>query len=133
MFAQRLAPVRRSWQQWAQTATGEVARAPQEVADVSQPDGRCERIGALQDEIRQLQQAIASHAIVDQAIGVMIALGGLTPNQGWHVLKTVSQQTNIKLRHIAERIVAWTTGHPLDTNLRHALDLALTKAANDEA
>ncbi|WP_307804825.1 ANTAR domain-containing protein [Streptomyces sp. VRA16 Mangrove soil] len=100
---------------------------------MSQPDGRCERIGALQDEIRQLQQAIASHAIVDQAIGVMIALGGLTPNQGWHVLKTVSQQTNIKLRHIAERIVAWTTGHPLDTNLRHALDLALTKAANDEA
>ncbi len=64
-----------------------------------------ERVDKLQDENAQLQEAIHAHAVVDQAIGVIIVLGHLTPKQGWNVLKETSQRTNIKLRHVAEHIV----------------------------
>ncbi|MEV5612483.1 ANTAR domain-containing protein [Streptomyces sp. NPDC052225] len=86
------------------------------------------RIGVLQDEVRQLHRAIASHAIVDQAIGVVLVLGGLAPEQGWDVLKEVSQHTNTKLREIAGQVVAWTSGGQLDSEVRHALDVALARA-----
>ncbi|MGW6012897.1 ANTAR domain-containing protein [Streptomyces sp. NPDC055210] len=65
-----------------------------------------ERVGELRDhENAQLQEALHSHAVVDQAIGVVITLGRLTPEQGWEVLREVSQRTNIKLRTIAHCVV----------------------------
>jgi hypothetical protein len=69
----------------------------------SEPD----RILELQAEVDQLKEAVASHAVVDQAIGMVVALGRVTPDQGWEVLKEVSQHTNIKLRTIAEMILIW--------------------------
>ncbi|MFD8568981.1 ANTAR domain-containing protein [Streptomyces sp. NPDC059639] len=78
--------------------------------------------------MRQLQQAIVSHTVVDQAIGVVIALGGLTPDQGWAVLKEVSQHTNTKLREISGQVVAWTYGGELPDDTRQALDIALLRA-----
>ncbi|MFD5518837.1 hypothetical protein [Streptomyces sp. NPDC127066] len=35
-----------------------------------------------------------------QAIGVVLAIGQPTPEQGWDVLREVSQRTDIKLRHV---------------------------------
>ena len=60
-----------------------------------------DRIAELQAEVDQLKEAVASHAVVDQAIGMMVALGRVTPDQGWELLKDVSHHTNIKLRNIA--------------------------------
>jgi hypothetical protein len=62
------------------------------------PSDETGRIFELQEEVEQLKEAVASHAVVDQAIGMMVALGRVTPDQGWVVLKDVSQHTNIKLR-----------------------------------
>ncbi|MER5946906.1 ANTAR domain-containing protein [Streptomyces sp. NPDC001904] len=95
---------------------------------MTRQDDRCPKITGLQDEMRQLQQAIVSHSVVDQAIGVVIALGGLTPEQGWSVLREVSQHTNTKLREIAEQVVAWTAGGELPDGARQALDAALLRA-----
>ncbi|MEU0896557.1 ANTAR domain-containing protein [Streptomyces massasporeus] len=39
-----------------------------------------------------LQSAITSHVVIDQAIGVIIALGGLRPQQGFDVLRDISQR-----------------------------------------
>lgn len=36
---------------------------------------------ALQEEVEQLKEAVASHAVVDQAIGVVVALGRMTPDE----------------------------------------------------
>ncbi|ARP73639.1 ANTAR domain-containing protein [Streptomyces pluripotens] len=69
----------------------------------SEPD----RIAELQNEVDQLKEAVASHAVVDQAIGMVVALGRVSPEQGWEVLKEVSQHTNIKLRNVAELILVW--------------------------
>ncbi|MFD4413121.1 ANTAR domain-containing protein [Streptomyces sp. NPDC058475] len=76
----------------------------------------------LQDENAQLHEAIRSHAVVDQAIGVVLALGRLTPDQGWEVLRAVSQHTNIKLRHVAELIVEWARTGDLCAGIRSELE-----------
>ncbi|MER5880637.1 ANTAR domain-containing protein [Streptomyces sp. NPDC001910] len=66
----------------------------------------------MRGENAQLQEAVHSHAVVDQAIGVVLAAGQLTPDQGWDVLREVSQRTNTKLRHVSEQIITWArTGH----------------------
>ncbi len=45
---------------------------------------------------------------------MVVALGRVTPDQGWQVLKEVSQHTNIKLRNVADLILVWgrTGGMP---------------------
>lgn len=81
----------------------------------------------LEGENVQLKQAVRSHAVIDQAIGVIVALGQLTPDQGWDALRGISQNTNIKLRHVAELIVAWArTGElspEIHSQLAHQLGL----------
>ncbi|MER7841905.1 ANTAR domain-containing protein [Streptomyces sp. NPDC096040] len=80
----------------------------------------------LKQEIDQLQEAIASHAVIDQAIGVVISLGKFSPEQGFEVLRMVSQHTNTKLRKAAALIVNWPAGGPLPDALHKALEQALT-------
>ncbi|MFF3418182.1 ANTAR domain-containing protein [Streptomyces sp. NPDC002698] len=43
-------------------------------------------MGELLNRNAQVQQAIHSHAVVDQAVGVVLAVGRLTPDQAWDVL-----------------------------------------------
>ncbi|WP_413759311.1 ANTAR domain-containing protein [Streptomyces sp. MMBL 11-3] len=82
----------------------------------------------LQQENTQLHEAVRSHAVVDQAIGVVIATGRLRPEQGWNALVGVSQHTNIKLRHVAELVVEWArTGH-LASDVRAELEQQLDRA-----
>ncbi|MFJ5973306.1 ANTAR domain-containing protein [Streptomyces sp. NPDC093060] len=86
-----------------------------------------DRIAELQAEVDQLKEAVASHAVIDQAIGMMVALGRVTPDQGWEVLKDVSQHTNIKLRNIAELILIWGRRGDIPPAIRAALDDALDR------
>ncbi|AKN73742.1 MULTISPECIES: ANTAR domain-containing protein [Streptomyces] len=89
----------------------------------SEPD----RVAALQAEVHQLKEAMASHAVVDQAIGMMVALGRVAPDQGWQVLKEVSQHTNIKLRNIAELILIWGRRGDIPAEIRAELEDALDR------
>ncbi|MFD5632303.1 ANTAR domain-containing protein [Streptomyces sp. NPDC127072] len=91
---------------------------------VGQPQ---EQVGELREENAQLHEALRSHAVVDQAIGVVLALGQLTPEQGWDVLKEVSQRTNIKLRHVAELLVDWARTGDLNSDVRTELDRQLAQ------
>ncbi|MEU8717640.1 ANTAR domain-containing protein [Streptomyces sp. NPDC048663] len=88
------------------------------------------QIAQLKEEIDQLQEAIASHAVIDQAIGVVISLGKLCPEQGFEVLRTVSQHTNTKLRKVAALIVNWPGGGPLPDAVHQALEQALTEVGS---
>jgi hypothetical protein len=83
---------------------------------------------ALQEEVDQLRQALVSHALVDQAIGVVITVGRLRPEQGWEALKHLSQHTNIKLREVARCLVEWPTRGRLPEVIRRALPAALEHA-----
>ncbi|GGQ75829.1 hypothetical protein GCM10010280_22470 [Streptomyces pilosus] len=79
----------------------------------------------MRAEISQLQEAVVSHAVVDQAIGVVVTLGGLRPDEGFQVLREVSQHTNVKLRQVSEQIVDWVHSERLSDEIRAALDKAL--------
>ncbi|MFF6996812.1 ANTAR domain-containing protein [Streptomyces sp. NPDC008313] len=81
----------------------------------------------LQEEIDQLKDAVTSHAVVDQAIGLVVALGRVTPDEGWTVLREVSQHTNVKLRDIAEMVLLWARTGELPSSVRTALEEALDR------
>ncbi|WEH13339.1 ANTAR domain-containing protein [Streptomyces sp. VNUA24] len=101
---------------------------PAEVRHPQEPDDPATRISDLQRDNDHLQTALTSHAVIDQAIGVIIALGGLRPQQGFDVLRDVSQHTNIKLREIAGLVVDWALTRQLSDEVHKALDAALTRA-----
>ena len=64
------------------------------------------------DKIRQLQEALESRVIIEQAKGVVMATERCDPDDAFEILKKRSQRSNRKLRQIAEEIVAGvTTGH----------------------
>ncbi|GAA2584980.1 MULTISPECIES: ANTAR domain-containing protein [Streptomyces] len=101
-------------------------RVPASCAD---PDSDSDQIFRLQEEVRQLKEAVVSHAVVDQAIGVVVALGGVTPDEGWIVLKEVSQHTNIKLRSVAETMLIWGRTGVMPPEIRTALEDRLGRPA----
>jgi len=49
--------------------------------------------------------------VIDQAIGVLIARSGTTPERAFEELARQSQNTNVKLRDIATQLVA-SQQHP---------------------
>ncbi|MGW7524262.1 ANTAR domain-containing protein [Streptomyces sp. NPDC054783] len=86
-----------------------------------------DRISELQAEVDQMKEAVVSHAVVDQAIGMVVALGRVTPDEGWEVLREVSQHTNIKLRNIAELILIWGRRGDIPPDVRAELEDALDR------
>ncbi len=52
-----------------------------------------------------LSQAMESRATIDQATGILLARGGMSPEQAFEVLVRASQRENRKLRDIAAEIV----------------------------
>ncbi|MFF3336663.1 ANTAR domain-containing protein [Streptomyces sp. NPDC002888] len=92
-----------------------------------QPDDETGLIFHLQEEVEQLKEAMVSHAVVDQAIGMIVALGRVTPDDGWVVLREVSQHTNIKLRNVAELILIWGRSGEMPPEIRAELEDALDR------
>ncbi len=54
---------------------------------------------------RQLTEALESRAVIDQAVGMLMAWTGSTAEQAFAELARQSQNTNVKLREIAVRLV----------------------------
>lgn len=52
-----------------------------------------------------LRRALDSHAVVDQARGVLLATRGMTPEEAFTEMVRESQHTNTKVREIAARII----------------------------
>jgi AmiR/NasT family two-component response regulator len=87
----------------------------------------------LEDENLQLREAVRSHAVVDQAIGVVLAVGRLSPDAGWEVLRNISQNTNIKLRRVAELVVDWARTGELPDDVRGRLEHELGTRGDRDA
>ncbi|GGS68502.1 ANTAR domain-containing protein [Streptomyces griseoviridis] len=86
-----------------------------------------DQLTELREQVRQLKEALVSHAVVDQAIGMIVVLGRVAPDEGWLVLKEVSQHTNIKLRSVAELILVWGRTGAMPREIRAALEDALDR------
>ncbi|MFI6663068.1 ANTAR domain-containing protein [Streptomyces sp. NPDC050523] len=81
----------------------------------------------LEVERAQLEQALRSHAIVDQAIGAVVVLGQIPPEEAWRALRDVSQRTNIKLRTVAEHVMAFAQGTDLPEPERIELQRTISR------
>jgi hypothetical protein len=82
-----------------------------------------EELAWLEQENARLRRAVDSHAVVDQAIGVLAALHRMAPAAGFEVLREVSQYTNVKLHTVAETLVA-TAAAPVGRSGGDALGCA---------
>ncbi|PZF82140.1 GAF and ANTAR domain-containing protein [Jiangella anatolica] len=60
----------------------------------------------------QLEQALATRSVIDQAVGILMAQQRCTADQAFALLRAHSQNNNLKLRTVAERIVAKVSGRP---------------------
>ena len=58
----------------------------------------------------QLQEAMQSRAVIEQAKGVLMAEQGCRPDEAFELLRQASQRENVKLRDIAQRIVDGQAG-----------------------
>jgi GAF domain-containing protein len=53
----------------------------------------------------QLNEALLSRAVIDQAKGILMATEGISAEEAFDKIKSLSQHTNIKVRELARRIV----------------------------
>ncbi len=83
----------------------------------------------LQTEVTQLKQAVTSHALVDQAIGVVVVLGRIPPEDAWRVLRDVSQRANVKLNLVAKHLLDFAQGGLLPDEERLELQRAIDRYA----
>ncbi|WP_051856242.1 ANTAR domain-containing protein [Streptomyces sp. NRRL B-1347] len=90
-----------------------------------EPGALTDQVQELQDHVEQLQHAVHSHAVIDQAIGVVLAVGKLTPEEAWDVLREISMRSNTKLRIVAEHLVLWCRTDDLPAALRTELQRQL--------
>lgn len=63
-------------------------------------------------ESRQLEQALASRALIDQAIGILMAQQRCDAHAAFDLLRRHSQNHNRRLREVAEDLIARVSGGP---------------------
>ena len=57
----------------------------------------------------QLEQAMASRAVIEQAKGIIMAMRGVPEHDAFEVLRKTSQDRNVKVRLLAQQIVSGVT------------------------
>ena len=68
------------------------------------------RLDGAQQLAGQLEQAMASRAVIEQAKGVLMAMRGIDEHSAFDWLRQTSQNRNVKLRSLAENVVAGVSG-----------------------
>lgn len=64
-----------------------------------------ERYRAAQTELEQLRQALVSRAPIEQAKGILMAQRACPADEAFEILRTLSQDTNVKLRDVARSLI----------------------------
>jgi hypothetical protein len=93
--------------------------------------GSDDKTARLSEENAQLKQAVESHAVIDQAIGVLIAVWRVPPAAGWEALVKVSQHCNVKLHAVAENVIGWALGEQMPSRMRGELETAVGRWRQD--
>lgn len=63
----------------------------------------------LDDELRE---ALATRAVIDQALGILMVTRKISSNEAFEILRHTSQTTNRKVSAIAAELIQRMTGHP---------------------
>jgi GAF domain-containing protein len=70
------------------------------------------RMASCADQNDQLRSSIVSRAVIDQALGVIMATERCPQDKAFALLRSVSQNTNVKIRDLAATIVTRVSGEP---------------------
>lgn len=70
------------------------------------------RMASCADQNDQLRSSIVSRAVIDQALGVIMATERCPQDKAFALLRRASQNTNVKLRDLATTIVTRVSGEP---------------------
>jgi GAF domain-containing protein len=70
------------------------------------------RMAACADQNDQLRSSIMSRAVIDQALGVIMATERCPQDKAFALLRSVSQNNNVKVRDLAATIVTRVSGEP---------------------
>ena len=62
--------------------------------------------------IEQLRSSLTSRTVIDQALGIVMARERCTQDRAFAILRSASQNSNMKLRDIASAIVTSVSGEP---------------------
>ncbi|MFF1319565.1 MULTISPECIES: ANTAR domain-containing protein [unclassified Streptomyces] len=81
----------------------------------------------LRGKNKQLEQALVSRAVIDQARGMVMVLAPCSSERAWDLLVDVSQHCNIKLRDVAAALVATTKGQEFPEAIRREWARALRR------
>jgi GAF domain-containing protein len=60
----------------------------------------------------ELREALATRALIDQALGILMVTHKVTAHQAFELLRQTSQTTNRKVSVIAAELIESATGHP---------------------
>lgn len=71
-----------------------------------------QRLADTEDFTRELQSALASRRVIDQAIGSVMAQHQCTEEEAFDLLRRLSQETNLKLRDVCTRLLTDLAGRP---------------------
>ena len=91
---------------------GETSRAERFAASASGALALSLRMASCLDTNEQLRSSIVSRAVIDQALGVIMATEHCPQHKAFAMLRSISQNTNVKLRDLAATIVTRASGEP---------------------
>jgi GAF domain-containing protein len=90
----------------------EAGRADRFAKDASGALTLALRMASCTDLNEQLRSSIGSRTIIDQALGVIMATEHVAQDRALALLRSVSQNTNVRLRDLAASIVTRVSGEP---------------------
>jgi hypothetical protein len=70
------------------------------------------RLVTYSDLVDQLRASLASRAVIDQAVGVIMGQERCTQDKAFATLRSESQNRNLKLRDVAREVVTSASGEP---------------------
>ena len=97
---------------WPGFGAGETRRAEQLAENASGALSLALRLASYAALTDQLRSSLASRTVIDQAIGVIMAQERCTQGRAFDLLRSASQNRNVKLRDIAAAIVTSVSGEP---------------------
>ncbi|MGW6023733.1 ANTAR domain-containing protein [Streptomyces sp. NPDC055099] len=78
-------------------------------------------------ELVQLRRAMETRPVIDMARGVLMASFGLSPDDAWDVLVSISQNSNTKLHIVADELVGAVTGGHIPKPFRRQLSTTIAR------
>jgi GAF domain-containing protein len=70
------------------------------------------RLASYAALVEQLRSSLTSRTVIDQALGIVMAREGCTQDRAFAILRSASQNSNVKLRDIASAVVTSVSGEP---------------------